>query len=72
MCTRAVGALGHYLERGGVPTTQISLIREHTERIRPPRALWVPFELGRPFGVPHDAAAMSLPPIEASATPLPE
>ena len=55
MCTRAVGALGHYLERGGVPTTQISLIREHTERIRPPRALWVPFELGRPFGVPHDA-----------------
>ncbi len=56
MCTRAVGALGHYLERGGVPTTQISLIREHTERIRPPRALWVPFDLGRPFGVPHDAA----------------
>lgn len=56
MCTRAVGALGHYLERGGVPTTQISLIREHSERIRPPRALWVPFELGCPFGVPHDAA----------------
>jgi hypothetical protein len=24
----------------------------HTERIRPPRALWVPFELGRPFGAP--------------------
>ena len=22
----------------------------HTERIRPPRALWVPFELGRPIG----------------------
>ncbi|MCZ6873920.1 MAG: selenoprotein B, partial [bacterium] len=33
-------------------TTQISLIREHTERIRPPRALWVPFEFGRPFGAP--------------------
>ena len=31
-------------------TTQISLIRVHTERIRPPRALWVPFELGRPIG----------------------
>lgn len=37
-------------------TTQISLIREHTERIRPPRALWVPFELGRPFGSPGDEA----------------
>ena len=24
--------------------------------IRPPRALWVPFMLGRPFGAPNDAA----------------
>jgi hypothetical protein len=47
-----VGALGHYLEREGIPTTQISLIREQTAVIRPPRALWVPFMLGRPFGVP--------------------
>ncbi|MBI5248738.1 MAG: hypothetical protein HY912_04520 [Desulfomonile tiedjei] len=38
-----------------MPTTQISLIREHTEKIKPPRALWVPFELGRPLGVPNDA-----------------
>jgi hypothetical protein len=51
-----VGALAHYLERDGIPTTQISLIREHTEIIRPPRALWVPFELGRPLGVPQNPA----------------
>lgn len=31
-------------------------MREHTEIIRPPRALWVTFELGRPLGVPDDAA----------------
>ena len=36
-------------------TTQISLVREHTAAIKPPRALWVPFILGRPFGVPNDA-----------------
>ena len=30
------------------------MIREHTEKIKPPRALWVPFELGRPIGVPND------------------
>jgi hypothetical protein len=47
-----VGGLGHYLEQEGIPTTQISLVREHTELIRPPRALWVPFDLGRPFGAP--------------------
>ena len=49
-----MGALAHYLENDGIPTTQISLIREHTEKIRPPRALWVPFELGRPLGAPED------------------
>jgi len=49
-----VGALAHYLEAQGIPTTQISLIREHTETIRPPRALWVPFELGRPLGAPEN------------------
>jgi hypothetical protein len=47
-----VGALGHYIEREGVPTAQISLIREQTAAIKPPRALWVPFMLGRPFGAP--------------------
>jgi len=51
-----VGGLGHYIEQEGVPTTQISLVREHTEKIRPPRALWVPFPMGRPFGAPGDVA----------------
>jgi hypothetical protein len=71
-----VGALAHYLEEEGLATTQISLVREHTEIVRPPRALWVPFELGRPFGPPGDAvfqrkvliAALQL--LEASAGPV--
>ncbi|MDX1709197.1 MAG: hypothetical protein R3274_11390 [Desulfobacterales bacterium] len=49
-----MGGLAHYIEDEGIPTTQISLIREHSEAIKPPRALWVPFELGRPLGVPND------------------
>ena len=49
-----MGALGHFLERQGIPTTGISLVREHTETVRPPRALWVTFELGRPLGVPDN------------------
>ena len=48
--------LAHFFEEEGLPTTQISLIRLHTEKTKPPRALWVPFELGRPLGVPNDAA----------------
>lgn len=50
-----MGALGHYLEEEGIATTQISLVREHTVAMNPPRALWVPFMLGRPFGAPGDA-----------------
>jgi hypothetical protein len=71
-----VGALAHYLEAAGVPTTQISLIREHTETIRPPRALWVPFELGRPLGAPenpemqHRVLRMALELLEAPEGPV--
>lgn len=43
------------MEDEGVPTAGISLIRPHTETIKPPRALWVSFELGRPLGAPDDA-----------------
>jgi hypothetical protein len=51
-----VGGLSHYLEEEGLSTTSISLVREHTVKIKPPRALWVPFPLGRPLGVPGDPA----------------
>ena len=50
-----MSALGHFLEQEGIATVSISLIREHTVALAPPRALWVPFMLGRPLGVPNDA-----------------
>lgn len=51
-----MSALGHYLEEEGIATVGISLIRPQTENTKPPRALWVPFELGRPFGPPTNPA----------------
>jgi hypothetical protein len=51
-----VCALGHFLEEGGIATVAVGLIRPQIENTRPPRALWVPFELGRPFGPPNDPA----------------
>jgi hypothetical protein len=50
-----VGALSLHIEAAGIATTQISLVREHTAAMAPPRALWVPFPLGRPLGAPDDA-----------------
>lgn len=51
-----MSAVGHYLEQEGVASAVISLVREHSEVMQPPRALWVPFMLGRPLGAP-DAPA---------------
>ena len=51
-----MSALSYFLEREGLLTTGISLVRENTESMQPPRALWVPFPLGRPLGKPGDAA----------------
>ena len=51
-----MSALAHWLEEEGIATTVIALVRLHAEKVRPPRALWVPFELGRPLGPPNDAA----------------
>ena len=49
-------ALSYFLETEGLSTTGISLVREHTEAMAPPRALWVPFPLGRPLGAAGDTA----------------
>ena len=51
-----MSALGHFIEEEGIATVAVALIRPQTEHARPPRALWVPFELGRPFGAPGDPA----------------
>ena len=51
-----MSALAHYLEEEGIASVAIALIRPQAERTRPPRALFVPFELGRPFGPPRDKA----------------
>jgi hypothetical protein len=48
--------LARALEANGIATTSISLVREHTEQIKPPRALFVPFPFGHAFGRPDDAS----------------
>jgi hypothetical protein len=50
-----VSGLAHYFEAEGLATVIVALVREHIVSMRPPRALWVPFELGRPFGPPGNA-----------------
>ena len=48
--------MAHMLEERGLPTTALALVLPQVERTRPPRAVWTPFMLGRPFGEPNDPA----------------
>lgn len=50
MCNQSVGLIQRAIEYAGITTVSISLLREITEQIRPPRALFVPFPLGHPLG----------------------
>jgi hypothetical protein len=47
--------MAHMLEERGLPTTVLALVLPQVENTRPPRALMVPFMLGRPLGEPGDS-----------------
>jgi hypothetical protein len=50
MCHQSVGLIQRQVEYAGITTVSISVLREITEKTRPPRALFVPFPLGYPLG----------------------
>lgn len=54
-----MSGLAHYFEQEGIATVVIALVPQHARKVKPPRALAVPFELGRPLGVPGDKAFQS-------------
>ena len=55
MCNQSVGLIQRCIEYAGITTVSISLLCEITEKIRPPRALFVPFPLGYPLGEPNNS-----------------
>jgi hypothetical protein len=54
VCNQSVGLVARHLEAEGVPTMCLSIFREVTERVRPPRAAWVNHPYGAPWGPPGD------------------
>jgi len=55
MCHQSVGLIQSVIEKSGIPTVSLTMLREVTERVVPPRALFVDFPLGYPLGAPNDA-----------------
>jgi hypothetical protein len=74
MCHQSVGLVQSVIEKAGIPTVSITLLREVTEVVRPPRALFVNRPLGFALGEPHNtplqkaiatsALALVLEPVE--------
>jgi hypothetical protein len=54
MCHQSVGLIQSIFEREGMSTVSLSMLREITQKVEPPRVLEVPFPLGFPLGQPHD------------------
>ncbi len=46
--------LARAIEETGLPTVTVALIKEHAQRVKPPRTLWVPFPFGFALGNPDD------------------
>jgi hypothetical protein len=51
-----VCVLAHVLETAGIATVALASVLPVAEQMHPPRALYCEFPLGRPLGVPGDAA----------------
>jgi hypothetical protein len=54
MCNQTVSLMAAALEERGISTVIVNLLREVAERVRPPRALFVPFPHGFPLDTPGD------------------
>lgn len=54
MCNQTASLVARALEESGISTVTLSLLREITEKVRPPRALEVPYGFGFPLGKAND------------------
>ncbi len=50
-----MSVLARVFEEHGISTLVVALVREHAEKVKPSRALFVPFPYGYPLGKPNDA-----------------
>ena len=78
MCNQTVSLVAAELERRGIATVTIQLLREVAKRVTAPRALFVPFRHGYPLDTPGEPgrqlaviqAALGLLERELDAPPM--
>ena len=60
MCHQSVGLIQSIIEKAGIPTASVTLLREVTERVDPPRTLFVDLPFGYPLGAPNDSSLQTV------------
>jgi D-proline reductase (dithiol) PrdB len=51
-----VGLIQRAIEMQGIPTVGITIVREYTEKVKPPRAVFLRWPFGHPLGEPFNRA----------------
>ena len=55
MCNQSVGLIQRAVEETGISTVSITLDESITKRVKPSRALSVPYRFGYPLGEPNNS-----------------
>ncbi len=51
-----MGLIQREIERQGIPTIGVSIVRQYSEKVKPPRTVFLRWPFGHPFGEPFNAA----------------
>lgn len=49
-----MGLIQRAIEAEGIPTVGISIVREYTEKVKPPRTVFLKWPFGHPLGEPFN------------------
>lgn len=60
-----MGLIQREIEKEGVPTIGVSIVREYSEKVKPPRTIFLKWPFGHPFGEPFNVAQQRLVLAEA-------
>ena len=51
-----MGLIQREIEKAGIPTIGVSIVREYSEKVKPPRTVYLRWPFGHPFGLPFNVA----------------
>jgi hypothetical protein len=60
-----VGLIQREIEKKGIPTIGVSIVREYSEQVKPPRTIFLRWPFGHPFGAPFNTVQQQVVLAEA-------